>query len=52
MALNTIWPPPNVGLVDEKDIFGTFGEIEDEGKVDESYSEKLETESKVMINEL
>lgn len=33
MGLNTIWPPPGVGEVDEKDIFGTFGprEIEETG---------------------
>ncbi|EPQ55582.1 hypothetical protein GLOTRDRAFT_138462 [Gloeophyllum trabeum ATCC 11539] len=25
MVLNTVWPPPGVGEVDEKDVFGTFG---------------------------
>jgi NCS1 family nucleobase:cation symporter-1 len=26
MSFNTIWPPPGVGEIDEKDYFGTFGE--------------------------
>lgn len=28
MVLNTVWPPPAVGEVDEKDVFGTFGPAE------------------------
>lgn len=23
--MNTIWPPPGVGEIDDKDVFGTFG---------------------------
>lgn len=24
LLLNTIWPPPGLGEIDEKDVFGTF----------------------------
>jgi len=52
MILNTIWPPPNVGVVDEKDVFGTFGQKDVESQdVEESYTEKLESDSKVEAGE-
>ena len=25
ILVNTIWPPPGVGEIDDKDVFGTFG---------------------------
>lgn len=52
MLLNTSWPPPNVGMVDEKDVFGTFGAIDSaDHKVDESRSD-IEDESKVHPDEI
>jgi NCS1 family nucleobase:cation symporter-1 len=30
ILLNAIWPPPGLGEVDEKDVFGTFGEVDTE----------------------
>ncbi|KAH8093863.1 NCS1 nucleoside transporter family [Cristinia sonorae] len=32
LTLNTLWPPPGLREVDEKDVFGTFGEPELYGK--------------------
>ncbi|KAF8063953.1 NCS1 nucleoside transporter family [Lyophyllum atratum] len=31
LTLNKLWPPPGVGEVDEKDVFGTFGRAEGTG---------------------
>ncbi|KAK7473185.1 hypothetical protein VKT23_001284 [Stygiomarasmius scandens] len=28
MLFNTVWPPPGVGEIDDKDVFGTFGPAE------------------------
>lgn len=25
ILVNSIWPPPGVGEIDDKDVFGTFG---------------------------
>jgi NCS1 family nucleobase:cation symporter-1 len=43
MVLNKIWPPPGVGAVDEKDVFGTFGKAEVESREVEYGDESIST---------
>ncbi len=44
MTLNTIWRPPGVAEVDEKDVFGTFGPAEVDNMEVERPNESLAEE--------
>ncbi|RDB26775.1 Allantoin permease [Hypsizygus marmoreus] len=46
MVLNSVWPPPGVGEVDEKDVFGTFGVRDVGGDWDGDGEEKIAMDEK------
>ncbi|KAL7412540.1 NCS1 nucleoside transporter family [Mrakia frigida] len=47
IAINKIFPPPGVGLVDETDVFGTFGDLDDPSDAEKAVKDEGEEDQKV-----